>query len=50
MGKALNTPILESLDSLKAYKSKIDNYKSSKRLDSLILLKTNQYNRLEELV
>jgi len=49
MGKVLNTPILESLDSLKGYKSKIDNYKSSKRLDSLILLKTKQYNRLEVL-
>jgi len=49
MGKVLNTPILESLDSLKRYRSKIDNYKSSKRLDSLILLKTNQYTRLEEL-
>lgn len=49
MGKVLKTPIKETLEFLKSYKSKIDNYKSSKRLDSLILLKTNDYERLEDL-
>lgn len=49
MGKVLNTPILESLDVLQGYKTKIDNYKSSKQLDCLFLLKKNNYLRLEEL-
>ncbi|TCI90617.1 hypothetical protein [Tenacibaculum sp. M341] len=49
MGKVLNTPIEESLKCLKNHKSQIDNYKSSKRLDCLILLKTNNYDRLEDL-
>ena len=49
MGKVLKTEIKESIDSLNNYKTKIDNYKSSKRLDSLIFLKTNSYSRLEEL-
>ena len=49
MGKVLNTPILESLEDLNSYKTKVDNYKSSKQLDCLVLLKKNNYLRLEEL-
>ena len=49
MGKVLSTPILESLEELKSYKNKVDNYKSSKQLDCLVLLKSNNYLRLEEL-
>ena len=49
MGRVLNTPILESLDFLKSKRSTIDNYKSSKRLDCLILFKTNDYRDLEDL-
>ncbi len=43
MGKVLDTPILESLKSLKSKRSQIDNHKSSKRLYCL-LLKTNGYS------
>lgn len=49
MGKVLNTPIEESVKLLKSQKGQIDNYKSSKRLDCLILLKANNYDRLEDL-
>jgi len=49
MGRVLNTPILESLDYLKSLRGKVDNYRSSKRLDCLILLHSNDYNRLEDL-
>lgn len=49
MGKVLNTPILESIDCLKGKRSTIDNYKSSKRLDCLILLKSGFYTDLKDL-
>jgi len=49
MGKVLETEISESVEILKSHKSKVDNYKSSKRLDSLLLLKRNDYSRLEDL-
>lgn len=49
MGKVLNTPIKESLDFLKGKKSSIDNYKSSKRLDCLILFKSRDYTDLKDL-
>ena len=49
MGKVLSTPILETLDYLNRNKSKVDNYKSSKKLDCLVLMKKNNYERLEEL-
>lgn len=49
MGKVLNTPILESIDYLNSQKSKVDNYKSSKKLDCLILLKSGDYTDLKDL-
>ena len=49
MGKVLNTPILESVDFLKRQKKTVDNYKSSKRIDCLILLKSGTYKDLDDL-
>ena len=49
MGKVFNTSIEESLDYLKTYKSQVNNYKSSKRLDCLIFLKSEEYIGLEGL-
>jgi len=49
MGRVLNTPIKESLEELKTYRGKVDNYRSSKRLDCLILLQSNCYARLDDL-
>jgi len=49
MGKFSHTNILESLEFLNGYKRKIDNYKSSKKLDCLILLKSKNYDNLEYL-
>jgi len=49
MRKVLQTKISESVEILKSHKSKVYSYKSSKRLDSLLLLKRNDYSRLEDL-
>jgi len=49
MNKTLSTPIKESQEELQGYTVKIDNYKSSKRLDCLILFKNNTYSKAEDL-
>lgn len=41
--------MLESIDFLKYQKSTVDNYKSSKHLDCLILLKSRDYKDLNDL-
>lgn len=48
MGKKREFEITESLDELRIYTQKVKGYKTSKRLESLILIKSEKYKKLEE--
>lgn len=47
MGRKRNLTIKEDISELKSYKTKTLDYNSSKRLEALILLKSNEYKTLE---
>ena len=48
MGRTRQTIIVESLNELQAHRSKVSSFKLSKKLESLLLIKSNRYARLEE--
>jgi transposase len=49
MGRTRQTQIKECLNTLNSYKQKTLNYKSSKKLDLLLLISENLYDTLEEI-